>query len=149
MSKPTFKTKLIIVSLNFHINQLRDTDETLLSSNYKFLAKQEHRPRGGAAEGKVVLHQRQMTAPCSFGGALRDDEQWHTHQAWWGQREMCSGVQQLVSVRKTMNLPCHFQGQTHRATPLFCSDREGLLCTAGISTGTDFRGTSRRSCGKV
>lgn len=74
VTKPTFKTKLIIVSLNVHINQLRDTDETLLSSNYKFLAKQEHRPRGGAAEAKVVL-QRQMTAPCSFGGALRYDEQ--------------------------------------------------------------------------
>lgn len=75
VTKPTFKTKLIIVLLNVHINQLRDTDATLLSSNYKFLAKQEQRPQGGAAEGKVVLHQRQMTAPCSFGGALRDDEQ--------------------------------------------------------------------------
>lgn len=28
---------------------------------------------------------------------------------------MCSGVEQLVNIIKTYNLPCHLQGQTHRA----------------------------------
>lgn len=57
---------------------------------------------------------------------------------------MCSGVQQLVSVMKAMNLPCHFQGQTHRATPFFvlteracCAQQEyqqGLI-SMGQATG--------------
>lgn len=29
---------------------------------------------------------------------------------------MCSGVQQLVSIIKTYNLPCHLQGQTQGTT---------------------------------
>lgn len=48
---------------------------------------------------------------------------------------MCSGVQQLVSIIKTYNLPCHLQGQTHRAWASLLVEKGGLHPLQEIGAG--------------
>lgn len=62
-----------------------------------------------------------------FGGAVRDVERWHTHQVWWGQWAIWSGIEQLVRVIKTTTCPAICQVR-HTGQHPFSYEERPAVC---------------------
>lgn len=102
-----------------------------------FLAKQGQRPRDPAA-GQSQATSATNDSMCSLvelWGMTNND----THQVWWGQWAMRSGMQQLVSVIKTTTCPAICRVK-HTGQHPFCYEERPCLHQLEISWGSDSSG---------